>query len=149
MDRDRRKREIEEHFVRFFLRLEKRESGHLMPSEVPDFLLKEPGSVVGIEVRRLYRDEGPAGSGAKKAEALRAGELRQLAKSFYEAGGAATLVKGTVPALTASERWKVAKKLVSLRAGLSAGSRITFSLDTAGGGGDAVAHRATAGTRGV
>ena len=67
-------------------------SYELEPREAPDFLMRTPNGVVGLEITQLYKDERADGSPHKKLESRRVHYLRGLAATYYEMGGKPTYV---------------------------------------------------------
>src|SRR5688500_9875110 len=61
--------------------------------EAPDFLLRTAAGLLGVEVTRFFKNEGPRGSLSKEREVRRAAFLRELASEYYASGGRPLHVK--------------------------------------------------------
>jgi hypothetical protein len=82
----KQKKELEIFYASMFLR-KVGWSYALEPREAPDFLMRTPGAVIGLEVTQLYKDERADGSPQKEAENQKVRYLRSLAKAYYAMGG--------------------------------------------------------------
>jgi hypothetical protein len=83
--------------------------------ERPDFLLNAPnGTVVGVEITSLYKDEGPGGSLQRSREQLRVRTLRTLCDVYYDSGVKPATVSVILPKVLLDEPW-IAKLTHRLR----------------------------------
>lgn len=64
------------------------DTGDVTEGEEPDFIVNLGARLLGVEVTQVFADEPRRGSRMREAESLRLAWLRELAKRYYESGGA-------------------------------------------------------------
>lgn len=110
-----RKKATERFYLDKFKELSGRQFEVVEHREEPDFLLKLPDdSVIGLEVRMLFKDEANKGSPKKREEQLRKRFLHRVAKEYYGQGGLPAHVQAILPypdQLTEDWIEKLAKRL--------------------------------------
>lgn len=83
-DRERRKKEQEEHFAKWFIDNVGWDSCRLIPDEAPDFGIECPDKTIGLEVVNFYKDEESKRSGIKEVESLCDKWLSKVSTEYYE-----------------------------------------------------------------
>lgn len=79
-----KKKETERFFVEWFVDKMGWDSCEIYDDEEPDFKIKFPDKIIGLEVTNLYKDEGKKGSSIKRQEAYRNKWLSRVSEKYYE-----------------------------------------------------------------
>lgn len=78
------KKETERFFVKWFVERIGWDSCEIFDDEKPDFKIKFPEKIVGVEVTNLYKDERRKGSPIKRNESDRNSWLSKVSEKYYE-----------------------------------------------------------------
>lgn len=79
-----KKKETERFFVEWFVDKIGWDSCEILEDEEPDFKIKFPEKIIGLEVTNLYKDERRKGSQKKRNEAYRNTWLSKVSEKYYE-----------------------------------------------------------------
>lgn len=79
-----KKKKTERFFVEWFVEKIGWDSCEIFDDEEPDFKIKFPEKIVGLEVTNLYKDEKRKGSPIKRNESYRKNWLSKVAKKYYK-----------------------------------------------------------------